>query len=880
MRKVSMNSPTLCFWLGLLLLTTVASAQSTTVYPTEDLSVLKNPGRGFTVYANDLVYDTKFTDGVWSTSSLVYLRISWSQLEPTEGNFNWALIDDSMAVAAGRGDKLGLAIMLAVINSDTSYRHSTPLWVFSAGAKSTTEMVEGGTVAIKIPVWNDPIMKSKLQNLITAIKNRYDNNSNLAFIDIRNYGNWGEWHLGNLPNSAGISYADKQSHVDMWSAFLNTRVIMVNTTFDQTLSSEARYAFDTYQTGIRRDGCVNPDSPNAHLSLISCYNVSPAIAEWWDKYSYYKNIGKWSPVQFEKVMNEGKPSYIGMSIHDENVFYTEQKAFVDKWANRIGYWFKITKASYSTNLGNGTSGTIQLTVKNDGVAPIYPNKANIGYVKLALLNASDAVVSVTTLSGINPFNWKPGEFVTESASFSFPYNASGAKLAIGVFTSNSPLNPDVKLGSGDRLASGWHVLSAMPQTEPGEISANKLYRGSSQFADSAYGYREARYAFDRNTASKWVAESSLAGEWLEVDFGEAKAMAGAYLLEDAAAITGYRIEYFDGTNWRTAYTGSTIGTVGQAVNFPAVSGRKARLYVTAASAAPRISEFTLFRPGVSPTPPGFINMDNEDASGIAATGAWATSNSLSGYVGTNYWHDGNSGGVGGKSVTYTPAMTTTGNYNVYLQYTSYSNRASNVPVDIVHAGGTATYYVDQRTGGGNLVEVGSGFPFAAGGGWQVRIRNDGANGYIVADAVVLAPTTPGSRIIELDNSSTGVVKVGAWTSSQVNSGYIGSDYVHDGNAGSAGGRSVRYTAALPVTGFYKVYLNFTSGTNRASNVPVDIMHAGGASTVQVNQQSGGGTFVDLGGVYLFDSGQSSSVVIRNDGANGYVIADAVRWVLQ
>jgi hypothetical protein len=78
-----------------------------------------------------------------------------------------------------------------------------------------------------------------------------------------------------------------------------------------------------------------------------------------------------------------------------------------------------------------------------------------------------------------------------------------------------------------------------------------------------------------------------------------------------------------------------------------------------------------------------VIMDSEDSTGVTIVGSWPASTSVSGYWGTNYLHDDNVD-KGAKSVTLTPELPSSGDYEVFLRWTASSNRASNVPVDITH----------------------------------------------------------------------------------------------------------------------------------------------------------------------------------------------------
>jgi len=133
---------------------------------------------------------------------------------------------------------------------------------------------------------------------------------------------------------------------------------------------------------------------------------------------------------------------------------------------------------------------------------------------------------------------------------------------------------------------------------------------------------------------------------------------------------------------------------------------------------------------------GAVIVDDTDTSKLTVTGAWTTSSFTSGYQGTGYLHDGNTG-KGTKSVKYMPTVATTKDYFVYAKWTSDPGRASNVPIDIVTTAGVRTPLANQRIGGGewNLLGV---YNLAAGTG-SITIRNTGTNGHVIADAVMIVP---------------------------------------------------------------------------------------------------------------------------------------------
>lgn len=128
-----------------------------------------------------------------------------------------------------------------------------------------------------------------------------------------------------------------------------------------------------------------------------------------------------------------------------------------------------------------------------------------------------------------------------------------------------------------------------------------------------------------------------------------------------------------------------------------------------------------------------IVLDNADASGVTYSGTWTASTTTPGYYASNYRHDGNAN-KGSKSATFTPTIPTTQSYQVFMYYPSRSDYPNNVPVDIVHADGTATVTVNQSANGGRWNLLGT-YNFSAGTSGYLRIRTTGTTGYVIADAV-------------------------------------------------------------------------------------------------------------------------------------------------
>lgn len=117
-------------------------------------------------------------------------------------------------------------------------------------------------------------------------------------------------------------------------------------------------------------------------------------------------------------------------------------------------------------------------------------------------------------------------------------------------------------------------------------------------------------------------------------------------------------------------------------------------------------------------------------------GDWSSSASIGGFVGASYLHDANEG-QGKKSITFPIKVTAAGAYEVRFYYTPNANRATNVPVVVKHADGEKKLTVDEKQATKNGYVVLGTFAFKDAA--SVQVSNQGANGYVVVDAVQLVP---------------------------------------------------------------------------------------------------------------------------------------------
>ncbi|MCP3940827.1 MAG: hypothetical protein GY710_05015 [Desulfobacteraceae bacterium] len=144
-----------------------------------------------------------------------------------------------------------------------------------------------------------------------------------------------------------------------------------------------------------------------------------------------------------------------------------------------------------------------------------------------------------------------------------------------------------------------------------------------------------------------------------------------------------------------------------------------------------------------------IIVDNKD-SGYSENSSWYESSASSEYDGSSRYT-----GTTGGYATFTPNIPSDDQYTVYVWYTKAGTRDTNAKYTIHHAGGDATFRINQQSGYGDWVELGQ-YSFDEGSQGYVRVTRDGSStgNSTSADAVKFVGTASGSTTSILDDSDT------------------------------------------------------------------------------------------------------------------------------
>ncbi len=391
-----------------------------TVSTVDTKAALVNPGMGWTMhfysnvpgnYGSRLAPEDTVED--FPGLSTVYLRIPWAFIEPTEGKFNWAILD----TPAQRWIAAGKRIALRLTCSENWMKYATPEWVKKAGAKGTFYQYGKGRVAQSgswDPFFDDPVFVKKLDKFLTMVATRYDGNPNVEFIDVGTFGLWGEGHTHASSKQDRIDI--QKLHIDLHLKHFKKTQLCISDDFAGHDKPGRRFPITDYAlskgVSLRDDSILVQPPPRSWYHAEMAQEFWPKMPVILEHQHYGASVKRnaWDGKLLLKSIEDYHASF--MSIHWwPRVLLRENRQIIDEINLRMGYRLQPVEVTWPRTVEIGKTFAVRWTWCNKGVAPCYPG----GFPCLTLKNDKDGIVSVLSDDTLNLRNLKVGPATTPPA---------------------------------------------------------------------------------------------------------------------------------------------------------------------------------------------------------------------------------------------------------------------------------------------------------------------------------------------------------------------------------------------------------------------------------------------------------------------------------
>ncbi len=365
---------------------------------------LTNPHKGFTVPTEAAwTFDPSFEYGphgslnnkAWDLVTYGSGYQQWNKLNPAKSVYDWSELEELLDALTAHNMGYALRVFpyspsfIRDNNTPEENYDWTPKYVYEAGAKKITARYKDNNANAVVPVWDDSVYLHYAKEFATALAAKYDGDPRIEYIDVRSFGEWGEWHVSNLDGSKMPSIEIQKDMLKHYASVFKKSLLV--------LPSDGYGDVYTYALSLgitKRDDCLI-GIPGTADSLVRAYKANmPTVAENCGAYALmldYTDVIpggylKWTPERWVDAITTAHLTYYVLDQGFDDCgyrFYNENKALADSMTKVIGYNFTVTQAELLTVVthtaeksadsatGDAATNTLNIIVKNTGVAPCF-----------------------------------------------------------------------------------------------------------------------------------------------------------------------------------------------------------------------------------------------------------------------------------------------------------------------------------------------------------------------------------------------------------------------------------------------------------------------------------------------------------------------------
>ena len=305
--------------------------------------------------------------------TLLYVDITWRELEPEEGVFDWEGIEEENQLNRWRAEGKHIVLRFVCDIPGEEAHLDIPDWLYEktegAGTSYDTSYGRGFS-----PDYENEIFIACHQRAVEALGQQYGQDTFISFIELGSLGHWGEWHTD---SSAGIKKMPAQQvreqYVQHWvEAFPHARLLM------RRPFAEA----EQYGLGLYNDMAGDKEDTEEWLAWITEGGVydqtgeEHALIAMPDAWKTAPIGGEFTSSLDMKQMLETELAGTVSLIRDSHTTFLGPKIADSQYADgydavllNMGYRLWISGMELSPRVTGGVE--IKLTWQNSGVAPLY-----------------------------------------------------------------------------------------------------------------------------------------------------------------------------------------------------------------------------------------------------------------------------------------------------------------------------------------------------------------------------------------------------------------------------------------------------------------------------------------------------------------------------
>ena len=305
---------------------------------------------------------------------LVYVDITWKELEPKKGHYNWETIEESNQFKRWKKEGKQVVLRFLLDYPGKSSHKDIPDWlgneISDLGDAYNTSYGKGFS-----PNYQNKLLRKYYKEAITAMGQRWGNDDFIAYIELGGLGHWGEWHVH---SDAGIRQLPRKEvrkdYIAPFQPAFPKAKILMRRPFDTGLEGDFgiyndvfgdKSATKTWLNWIQNGGSYDQTQEQAALKAMpKAWEKAPIGGELTSSQSMSSLLGN----NLDELTEEAKAAhltFLGPKVAED---IGDGQAAYKELLKNMGYRLWVSGLTIS----KGESKVdITLNLENSGVAPLY-----------------------------------------------------------------------------------------------------------------------------------------------------------------------------------------------------------------------------------------------------------------------------------------------------------------------------------------------------------------------------------------------------------------------------------------------------------------------------------------------------------------------------
>jgi hypothetical protein len=411
---------------------------------------------------------------------------TWSEIEQVKGKYDWSRVDEVIDYwTTYHAKRISLRICTEsggcyVPDCVTNYAgyQGIPQWLKATleHSGSHVQTRQDGNGSFEFPDYTNRTYQKHLRRFLAALARKYGDHPAVELVNLRGYGEWGEWHSGHDFSTMAERVQTLRWIIDTWiDAWKSSeKLLAISASYEFRQESELRpseasihyiemqqsytafehvsafdYALGKERLTFRRDGfdgsgdIVKSSYDGRLLKRAFLARPLPLIAEFFGPYQLFP--GRKADAAYEEAINHHVNYIMVMgwacsgAYFDAEVFYRERQDLIEKglMADGMGYRLVITEIHH-TNVIRVSGDNFDLITKwkNLSVGRCYLKC----YLQISLINGSEQVVWEHIDKDINLTNLLRGQSYTHLSHSIIPgglVDAGTLRLRLALVQTNT-----------------------------------------------------------------------------------------------------------------------------------------------------------------------------------------------------------------------------------------------------------------------------------------------------------------------------------------------------------------------------------------------------------------------------------------------------------